>query len=44
MKSAVLKINETTVNIYIGDLFYQERLKVIGVNNYFDLTIVPQIF
>lgn len=37
IKSAVLKINGTTVNIYIGDLFQQEGLKVIGVNNYIDL-------
>lgn len=37
IKSAVLKINGTTVNIFIGDLFQQEGLKVIGVNNYFDL-------
>lgn len=34
---ANLKINGTSVNVKIGDLFMQEGLKVIGVNNYFDL-------
>ncbi len=37
MEKAKLKINGTNVNIYVGDLFQQEGLKVIGVNNYIDL-------
>ncbi len=34
---ARLKINGTNVNVYIGDLFEQDGIKVIGVNNYIDL-------
>lgn len=34
---AHLWINDTKVNIQIGDLFTQEGLKIIGVNNYIDL-------
>lgn len=36
-KYATLKINGTKVNVQIGDLFAQEGLKIIGVNNYIDL-------
>ncbi|RKI21609.1 hypothetical protein D7V82_18455 [bacterium 1xD8-6] len=36
-KYAYLKINGTKVNVLIGDLFTQEGLKIIGVNNYIDL-------
>lgn len=35
--SARLLINGTRVNVRIGDIFAQEGLKVIGVNNYIDL-------
>lgn len=34
---AELKINGTNVNVRIGDIFEQNGLKVIGVNNYMDL-------
>lgn len=34
---ADLKINGTKVKVQIGDLFEQEGLKIIGVNNYIDL-------
>lgn len=34
---ADLKINETNVRVYVGDLFTQTGLKIIGVNNYIDL-------
>lgn len=36
---AHLKINGTNVNVYIGDLFSQKGLKIIGVNNYIDLVV-----
>lgn len=34
---ARLKINGTKVNVQVGDIFTQEGLKIIGVNNYIDL-------
>lgn len=34
---AYLKINGTNVNVQIGDIFDQEGIKIIGVNNYIDL-------
>ena len=34
---AEIKINGTNVKVYVGDIFDQEGLKVIGVNNYIDL-------
>ncbi len=34
---AEIKINGTEVNVKVGDLFMQEGLKIIGVNNYIDL-------
>ena len=36
-KYAYLKINGTNVNVKIGDIFTQDGLKIIGVNNYIDL-------
>lgn len=36
-KRADLSINQTKVHVYIGDLFAQDGLKIIGVNNYIDL-------
>lgn len=36
---ADLKINGTDVKVKVGDLFTQEGLKIIGVNNYMDLVV-----
>lgn len=38
IKHVHLKINGTNVRIFAGDIFEQENLKVIGVNEYFDTT------
>ena len=37
LNHADLKINDTKVTVQIGDLFKQEGLQIIGVNNYMDL-------
>lgn len=37
LKKAQFKINGTNVNVTTGDLFKQDGLKIIGVNNYIDL-------
>lgn len=38
MEHADLVINHTKVHVYIGDIFAQNGLKIIGVNNSIDLT------
>ena len=35
-RKAKVKINGSNVNIFVGDIFSQEGLKIIGVNDFYD--------
>lgn len=41
--SAKLRINNSTVNVFYGDIFKQEELKVIAFNEYFDTIVDDKI-
>lgn len=41
--SAILRINNSTVNVFYGDIFKQEGLKVIAFNEYFDTIVDDKI-